>query len=411
MTLHVHLDPVGGISGDMFAAAMLDAFPDLEQALTADLAAAGVLEHVRVSHRRDSANGVVARAFGVEPAAGDRRPTHHYRDIRASLQSSSLDAKVLSRALAIFDLLADAEAAVHGIARDDVHFHEIADWDSITDVVAAASLVERSGTRSWSCGSVPVGQGLVKTEHGMLPLPAPAAARLLRGFTTHVDAHAGERATPTGAAILRHLMDGNAQTRPEGVLAGCGTGCGTRRFDGLPNVLRALVLRTQAADAHRPMHDRIGVIGFEIDDMTPEELALALDRLRACEGVVDASHQMRFAKKGRAQFAVQVLCAADAIDAVAAACFAETSTLGLRVDVASRLILRRSAGTLDLEGTRYPVKRAYRPDASVTAKVESDALAALPGLQRRRTVATAAPAAGGDSADRTAHGRPQDDDA
>jgi uncharacterized protein (TIGR00299 family) protein len=390
VTLHVHLDPVGGISGDMFAAAMLDAFPDLEPALTSDLAAAGVLEHVRISHARDSANGLAARAFTVKPLAGEPHPTEHYREIRAFLQSSSLDRRVREHVIAIFDLLADAEAAVHGVARDDVHFHEIADWDSIADIVAAASLIERCGARSWSCSSVPVGQGMVKTAHGPLPLPAPAAARLLQGFATHVDEHPGERATPTGAAILRHLMTDNAQPRPAGVLARSGIGCGTRRFDGLPNVLRALAIQTATVDTHGPLHDRIGVVAFEVDDMTPEELAVASDRLRACAGVVDVSHQTRFGKKGRAQFAVQLLCEPDVVDAVVAACFAETSTLGLRVDVASRLILRRSADALDVEGTRYPVKRAYRPDGSVTAKVESDALAALPGLQRRRAIAAAA---------------------
>ena len=400
MTLHVHLDPVGGISGDMFAAAMLDAFPDLEPALTSDLAAAGVLEHVRVSHARDSANGLAARAFTVELLAGDPRPTEHYREIRALLQASALDAAVRGRAIAIFDLLADAEAAVHGVARDDVHFHEIADWDSIADVVTAASLIERCGARSWSCSSVPVGHGRVKTAHGLLPLPAPAAARLLEGFPTHVDEHPGERATPTGAAILRHLMAGSAHQRPAGVLARSGTGCGTRRFEGLPNVLRAGVVQTAADDAPRPLRDRIGVIAFEVDDMTPEELALALDRLRACAGVVDASHQTRFGKKGRAQFAVQLLCDPDAVETVAAACFTETSTLGLRVDITSRLILRRSTDVLELEGTRYPMKRAFRPNASVTAKVESDALAALPGLQRRRAIDAAAASSAAAGADR-----------
>jgi uncharacterized protein (TIGR00299 family) protein len=397
VTLHVHLDPVGGISGDMFAAAMLDAFPDLESALTSDLAAAGVLEHVRISHARGSANGLAARVFTVEPLAGDPRPTEHYREIRALLQASALDAAVRGRAITIFDLLADAEAAVHGVARDDVHFHEIADWDSIADVVTAASLIERCGARSWSCSSVPVGHGLVNTAHGLLPLPAPAAARLLEGFATHVDEHPGERATPTGAAILRHLMANNTQPRPAGTLARSGTGCGTRRFEGLPNVLRALVLQAQAVDAHRPLRDQIGVVAFEVDDMTPEELAVALDRLRACAGVVDASHQTRFGKKGRTQFAVQLLCEPQAVEAVAAACFTETSTLGLRVDITSRLILRRSADALELEGARYPVKRAFRPDASVTAKVESDALASLPGLHSRRAIAATAdsPAAAG----------------
>ena len=386
MTLHVHLDPVGGISGDMFAAALLDAFPDLDGPLRADLSAAGILEHVGISHRPDSANGIVARAFSVEPATDRPRPTRHYREIRAFLMDSALAAAVRDRAIAIFDILADAEAAVHGVARDDVHFHEIADWDSIADIVAAASLIERCGARSWTCGSVPLGRGQVKTEHGLLPLPAPATARILQGFSTHVDALPGERATPTGAAILRHLMYDNMALRPDGVLLRGGTGCGSRRFEGLPNILRALVVESRHADGHRPMRERIGIIAFEIDDMTPEELAVGLDRLRACASVVDAGHQLRFGKKGRPQFAVQILCDPGAIEAVSGLCFAETSTLGLRIDVTTRLTLRRSVASMTADGVQYAVKRAYRPDGSITAKVESDDLAALPGHHRRRAI-------------------------
>lgn len=390
MSLHVHLDPVGGISGDMFAAALLDAFPDLDQPLADDLSAAGLLAHVAVSHRRDSANGIVARAFRVEHTSENPRPTHHYREIRALLHRSALAVPVRERAIAIFDILADAEAAVHGVARDDVHFHEIADWDSIADIVAAASLIERCGARSWSCGPVPLGSGMVKTEHGQLPVPAPATARILQGFSTHADEPPGERATPTGAAILRHLMADNSGRSPPGTLLRGGTGCGSRRFAHLPNILRALVLQRQQADAHRPVRERIGVIAFEIDDMTPEELAVGLERLRGAEGVVDVSHQLRLGKKGRSQFAVQLLCEPSAIEAVAELCFAETSTLGLRVDTATRLVLRRSVDVSSADGERYQVKRAYRPDGSVTAKVESDDLASLQGHHRRRTAAAAA---------------------
>jgi len=413
VTLHVHLDPIGGIAGDMFAAALLDAFPLLETALASDLDAAGLFAHVRIAHARDASQGVVARGFRVEHANETPRPTRHYREIRDFVQRSGLDPRVRDRATAIFDLLANAEAAVHGVARDEVHFHELADWDSITDIVAAASLIERSGVHSWTCGSVPSGQGLVHTAHGRLPLPAPAAALLLQGFRTHVDEHPGERTTPTGAAILRHLMADNGMRRPDGVLVRSGMGCGMRRLEGMPNVLRATVLEAQPVQGVGPPGERIGVLAFEIDDMTPEELGVAIERLRNCRGVLDASYQMRFGKKGRTQFAVQVLCAPEATEAVTLACFAETSTLGVRVDMASRRVLRRTTGTLLAQGKQWAVKRAYRPDGSVTAKLESDELATLPGLHRRRAVAAAADSAIGaadDTAPDAAPPRPVDSD-
>ena len=399
MTLHLHLDPVGGISGDMFAAALLDAFPDLDESLRGDLAAAGLLAHVQVAQSRALANGIAANAFAVTHATDAPHPTHHYRDIRAFLERSSLAGPVRARAIAIFEILADAEAAVHGVTRDEVHFHEIADWDSITDIVAAASLIERCGAQSWTCGSVPLGRGMVKTEHGRLPVPAPATARILEGFSVHDDGELGERATPTGAAILRHLMQNNTENKPVAVLVRSGVGCGSRRFDSLPNILRVLVLDARHGDVHRPLHDAIGVVAFEVDDMTPEELAVALEHLRLCDGVVDVGYQVRFGKKGRAQFAVQVLTEPRAIEAVSDRCFVETSTLGLRLEMGTRRILRRASGTVSAEAGRFAVKRAYRPDGSITAKVESDDLAPLPGHHRRRTVGAAAAASSTEDGD------------
>jgi len=111
--------------------------------------------------------------------------------------------------VAIFTLLAEAEGRVHGVPPDEVAFHEVGAWDSIADVVAAASLIERCGARSWSCGSVPLGRGLVKTAHGLLPVPAPATARILEGFSTHVDEQPGERATPTGALVGTYTANVN----------------------------------------------------------------------------------------------------------------------------------------------------------------------------------------------------------
>ncbi len=399
MTLHIHLDPIGGISGDMFAGAMLDAFPGLEATLRADLAAAGVLEHVRIAQKRANVNGFVANAFSVEHATDTPRPTNHYRDIRAFLQRSTLAAHVRDRAIGIFDILADAEGAVHGVARDDVHFHEIADWDSVADVVAAASLITHCDAHSWSCGSLPLGGGTVMSEHGRLPVPAPATSRIVEGFAFHDDGESGERVTPTGAAILRYLMPRNASLRPEAVLLRSGVGCGSRRLRTLPNVLRVLVMELHPSDAHASVRDAIGVIAFEVDDMTPEELSVALDRLRLCDGVVDASYQLRFGKKGRAQFAVQVLAEPRAVDMLCDSCFVETSTLGLRVELGNRRILRREIETVSAQGRRYDVKRAYRPDGSVTAKVESDDLAHLPGLKSRRTMGAAAEGTPSDNVD------------
>ncbi len=388
MSLHLHLEPIGGLAGDMFAAALLDCLPHLWEPLQEDLARAGLLEEVTVAHEEQRVNGFAARAFTVRPRHERPNPTRHYGAIKAWLGSSALDPAVLTVALAIFDRLAEAEGRVHGCPPDEVHFHELADWDSLADIVAAASLIQRSGIASWSCGSLPMGRGRVGSAHGPIPLPAPAVTHLLEGFQLHDDGLPGERVTPTGAAILRHLMAGNETPRPPGRLQGKGAGCGTRRFPGLANLLHALVIETVEGAA--PDRDRIAVIAFEVDDMTPEALATGLDRLRLAEGVRDVGYQLRHGKKGRSQFAVQVLASPERAETVAALCFLETSTLGLRLEVATRLILKRRHETVEIGSDSLPLKRALRPDGSETAKVEADALAGQKSHHRREALAAEA---------------------
>lgn len=382
MTLAVHLDPCGGVAGDMFAAAMLDAFPALESPLRADLAAA-LGDMVAPELRRGSTNGLAA--LRVRMAVRETPPgTGLWRDIRAFLAGSALDAPVRNGALAIFGHLARAEAACHGLPEEEVHFHEIADWDSLADIVAAASLSHRSGVARWTVGDLPLGEGLVATAHGRLPVPVPATAALLRGFAVHTDGERGERVTPTGAAILRHLVaDPGARPAP-GRLMATGLGAGTRALASRPNVLRVLVTEAIPGGA-----DRVTRIAFEIDDMTPEEIAVALDRLRGDPGVLDAGFTLGFGKKGRPRFAIEVLARPETAEAVAQACFIETSTLGLRLETVERRVLDRR-----LTDGLPRIKVAERPGGA-TAKAESDDLAAIPGLAARRAAARKAEALDG----------------
>ena len=386
MIRSVHIDPVGGIAGDMFAAAMLDAFPELEPALRRDLDDSGVAQHVDIQVVEDRIGGFRGKRVAVVGTSGAAVPTRHYRHIRQLLTDSGLQAPVKRRALDILARLAGAEARVHGIPVDQVHFHEVADWDSVADIVAAASLADRSGVTGWSCLSVPQGQGRVQSAHGLIPVPAPAVLELLQDFDLHADGQAGERVTPTGAAILRHLVD-RPGPAPPGRLRGAGIGSGTRTFDTVPNILRLVVL-----ESSRPATgtDTVASLRFEVDDMTPEELSVALDRIRADERVLDASFQLRLGKKGRAQFAVEVLARADAAEAVAELCFLETSTLGLRIGQSVRRVLRR-----DVADAAPQVKSAFRPDGRVTSKAESDHLAAIPTLRARRAEAARLEKAGG----------------
>jgi hypothetical protein len=406
--LAIQLDPVGGIAGDMFVAAMVDALPWLRAPVEAALAAIKPASAPPAAFRETANGGLRALSFGLasSPAAdaathvhgnadahrihgsGDAEPHRRhahgstYAAIRDELAHAPLDAAVRRHALALLDLLADAEARVHGIARESVHFHELADWDSRMDVVAAGAIAAALEVAQWTASAPPRGGGTIRTAHGVLPVPGPATARLLEGYPWRDDGIGGERVTPTGAAILRHLVPADAcdAASASGRLLAQGFGAGTRTLPGVPNVLRVLVFeRSEVVD-----DERVALVEFDVDDMTGEELALAADRLRAVEGAIDVSVGTRAGKKGRIVADFRVLARVGAANAVADACFAETSTLGLRLREERRRVLSRREIDVDAGGTSLRVKVATRPDGTTTAKAAHDDVAATPGLAARR---------------------------
>lgn len=372
MPLHGHFDVVGGISGDMTLGAFIDALPHLEQSLRDDLSAFGVLDHVTLTIRKERVMGLHVTRIDVE-VASDAPPTHHWHDIRAFINRADANPKVKMLAIDIFTHLAEAEAQCHGVPVDHVHFHEIADWDSLADIIGIASCVVHSGIESWSCSALPPGSGRVKTAHGLLPVPAPATVLLLRGFELSNDDEAGERITPTGAAVLKTLVSTPKAAAPSGWLNEIGISAGARSLAQKPNILRLFV--SEVAIDKRG--DTVTRLSFDIDDMTAEELSVALDQIREAPFVLDAGYHVGFGKKGRMRFCIEVLGIAGQENNLIDLCFAETSTIGLRIDDCHRRVLER----LDAPEN---VKRVRRPNG-VTAKIESDSLAATKTLNDRRT--------------------------
>jgi len=400
MTLAIRLDAVGGIAGDMFAAAMVDALPDLRARVLADAAAVLPREAGTPVFTAGTSAGLHCLRFGLSARAGDHHHSHHahdhhhhdhthahagFRDMAARLAAAALSPGTAAHATAILRRLAEAEAAIHHVPVDDVHFHEIGDWDSLMDVTAAGSVAAALEGARWSVSALPRGDGLVRTRHGLLPVPAPATAWLLEGFAWRDDGIGGERVTPTGAAILRHLVDG-APVRVAGRLQGTGTGAGTRELPGQPNILRATLFGAVAegpgeegqSEKGRDEED-ILVLSFEIDDMSGEEIAVAADRLRAAAGVRDLVLVPAIGKKGRPVHTFRLLVEPAARDAVADACFGETATIGLRWQAARRAVLPRARA--DAGAVRVKtVTRAAGP----SHKAESDDLAGIAGLEARR---------------------------
>ena len=368
---HVHLDAIGGVAGDMFAACLLDACPGLTERTTCAAGAVSGVACALAAHRDHVLGG---SRFVVDAAAGHHHHHSHWASIRARIEDADLGAAVKRHAIGIFALLADAEARVHGVEPDAVAFHEVGAADSIADIVAAAVLIDAMDA-TWSVSALPVGGGRVRTAHGVMPVPAPATALLLQGFSTIDDGVTGERVTPTGAAILRYLDCHAPRSREPRRLARSGIGFGTRTLPGMSNCLRAMIFDEAAGegatapDAHRTL----AVIAFEVDDQSAEDLAAGLDFLRAQPGVHDVLQMPAFGKKGRMAAHVQVLAAPESAEAAIEACFRATTTIGLRVHMVAGRALPRRIEQREVDGRRVRIKHVERPGGA-TAKVESDDL-------------------------------------
>lgn len=397
MPLHLHFDPLGGAAGDMFIAAMLHALPELTERVLADVAAVLPAEVGRAELKAHVASGIMARRFSLVPA-GDEAAAHRrgeettYRAMRALLERAPLAPGTAREAVAILHRIAEAEARVHDIPIERVHFHEIADWDALMDVTAAGSICAALEGASYSLAPLPLGGGLVETAHGKLPVPAPATALILEGYAWHDDGVLGERVTPTGAAILAHVTGGSSGVRPGGRLRASGAGAGSRSLEGLANILRVTVFETGQGEASGQgqgqgrdlaLRDRCVLLACDIDDMTGEELGAAAERLRALEGVCDLVLLSGQGKKSRPLVRLELLVLPEAAERVAARCFEMTSTLGLRRTEVERMILPRS---LEDGGAGLRRKRAVRPGGD-TLKAESDELAGAETLAARRALA------------------------
>lgn len=418
--IHLHLDPLGGMAGDMFAAALLSAFPEHENSVAEAVAKAVPVRCRTLPHNDGVLAGLRFRVEGADgrpadaPAATSKIHAHgheqghthdhhrgsgqghdhddahehdhrhrEWRQIRAELLSCGLDPAILGHAVGIFAVLAKAEGRVHGVSADAVSFHEVGAADSIADIVAAAVLIDAVGAESWSVSALPLGSGRVRTAHGIMPVPPPATVLLLEGFDMLDDGIPGERVTPTGAAILRYLKDtGMLGKRPPGRMAGSGIGFGTKILPGTSNCVRVLVTETARPSEPATGHRSLGVIAFEVDDQSGEDLAAGLDRVRAVDGVHDVVQMAAIGKKSRMAVHVQVLAAPDALPAVTAACFRETTTIGLRTHLVEGQALRRRIAHTIVDGASVDVKLVDRPDGW-TGKAEADHLLGLPGHASR----------------------------
>ena len=360
-------DPFSGISGDMTLGALLDVglSADWLRALPATLGLSDIGVRIRDVRRGDIACRKVD--FDIPPQPHGRG----IREIRALVAAAPVPDAVRHEADRAFTLIAGCEAEIHGMEPEEVHLHEVGAVDAILDVVGSIWGFHLLGVTEAYTGRVSLGDGTVRAAHGILPVPAPATLKILEGIAVKPGPEgAGELVTPTGAALLRIMTEGKPV--PPYVPRRSGFGAGTKDFPDRANALRLILADAIAPDGSPSgSSESLVLLAADVDDMSPEYLAAATDRLRAA-GALDATLQPVVMKKGRQGSRLEVLCAAERADALEELMLIATTTIGVRRTAVTRRALPRRAAVVEVEGHQVRVKLVTRPGGAVTAKPEHD---------------------------------------
>ena len=377
-------DCFSGISGDMCLAALVSAGWDAAElvALPQRLRIEGARIEVSSTRRGPFA------ATRVEVRIEATQPHRHLHHIAALLAAADIADEVRQKALAVFTRLAEAEAEVHGSTIEKVHFHEVGAVDALVDVVGTIEGLRALGVERVFGSPLPLGRGFVNSQHGRIPLPAPATALLLRGAPVRASELEVELVTPTGAALLMTLAEG--WSSPPMTLERVGTGAGMRDLPQQPNVLRLFIGIAAGGGARR----RVAVLETAVDDENPQVMADLAARLIE-GGALDAMVAPTMMKKGRVGLWLVVIAEPEMADALAQRILTETSTLGVRLRFDERIELPRHALEVSTSFGPVMLKVADLPDGAQRAVPEFESVRAAAARVNRpvREVAEAALAA------------------
>ena len=366
------LDCSAGISGDMVLGALVDAGVALT-VLQEAVDAVGV-EPVTLTARDTTRGGI--GCCKVDVAVSDPAAGRSWSDVRDLLERAELAAEVRARALDVFARLATAEAAVHRVPVDDVHFHEVGALDAVADVVGSAAGLCALGLSAVTASPVTVGSGTTRGAHGPLPVPPPAVLALLQGAPVQAGPVAKEMTTPTGAALLASVVTSYGPLPPM-VLLRSGSGAGGRDPQEVANVLRLVLGEPVGAGTGDAV-----VLETNVDDLDPRLWPGVLQGLLDA-GASDAWLTPILMKKGRPAHTLSVLCDAASAPVLRERVFRETSTLGLREARVGKSVLERQERTVDVDGRRVRVKLGLLGGEVVNAMPEwEDVAAAAAALGR-----------------------------
>ena len=383
--IYIHLDPLGGISGDMFVAAMIDCDKKLK-----DIAIATqkkILNQANLHIKKGKNQHIEGTIFSVSINDSNANIHRTFQDIKNLIMKCKISEPNKKLAIEMFTKLAKVESLIHGTTINKVNFHEVGAWDSIIDIVISAKFIEYLSKKydvKWSYSEIPLGEGFVITKHGKMPIPAPATALLLKNFSVYTDGIKGERVTPTGALILSTIapkLGISPSHKNSLIIKQQGIGIGEKDFKTIPNILRILIFKESKKIINNIDKQILSELIFNIDDQSPEDLSLSLENLRKSKGVLEVIHKSYVGKKNRIVFEIKILCNIKNTKSIIKKIFLETATLGIRHLKVDRFSLHREIYKKD----NFNIKISRRPYGKITKKVESNDLKNY-SYQRRKQI-------------------------
>ena len=350
-----YLDCFSGISGDMFLGALLDAglpFEELENALRAILPDGYTLQM-----KREKRNSLSGTRFIVN-LDGGKHENRSLLEIREIIEGGDLSKTIKDKSIQIFETLAEVEGKIHNRSPEEVHFHEVGAVDSIIDIVGTVFGVDFLGIKSISASALPLGSGFVKTQHGRIPIPAPATIALLKDISVYDSGLKYEMITPTGAVLVKSLSS-SFGSMPPMIAERVGYGVGKRELPDRPNLLRIII-----GDEHHDKNvETVVLLEANLDDINPEWLGFLMDRLYKA-GALDVAFSPIQMKKNRPGVQIQVMGKPQQKDDLMDILFSESTTLGVRFRYNQRKILKRSQVEIDSPWGKMKAKKVDRPNGT-----------------------------------------------
>ena len=344
---HLHLDPIGGLAGDMLLSALVDLGADpakLSGALGAAIERPVPLEFMAVHDGVLSGKRLLPQPLYDEPLG------RTFAEIEQIIGRAPFSEASRNKILSLYRSLFVAESAVHGVEFEKTHLHELAAVDTFVDLAGAVLALEALGVGSLSCGPIPTGSGTIQTRHGKMPIPAPATAQLLKGMRIHTGLEEGECSTPTGA-VLAAVLAGPIAAAPPMTLEGVGIGFGQRKGVNVPNALRVLM-------GSRPEEEAVYEVRATMDDITGQLAAHLMAKLFEA-GALDVAIHTVVMKKNRPGIVVEALCPVAKLDGLAQTFFRESPTIGLRYQPVGRVTMERKMVEVETSLGTVPVKCSY----------------------------------------------------